>query len=144
MVNKKGYIKTIEAIIAILILLGFFIYMLPNEPIGKAPVPEDIRLMQSIILEEISNNQAYRDCLINDSPDTICTPVTPSLKEFIEKTINPTDISLYSYSFQACSAPNCPPPDLSGAGTKQIYIADSILTDGSTYVIVRLFIWNNQ
>lgn len=62
--NKKGYIRTIEAILAVLIVFAFVVTILPKKPIetGKAPPGLDSTLRN--ILEEAQNNEEFRTCLL--------------------------------------------------------------------------------
>jgi hypothetical protein len=75
--NKKGYMKTFEAVIALLIFLGVIIYSLSLRQIEQPSVPEDIRLVQGSLMEKIENdvsikndffvcNQTKLNTIIND------------------------------------------------------------------------------
>ncbi len=66
--TKKGYIRTLEAILAILIIFVFIFSVLPQEEENvSVQQPAEIRLLHQSMLREIQNNQAFRDdVLIND------------------------------------------------------------------------------
>lgn len=59
--NKKGYMKTFEAVIALLIFLGVIIYSLSLRQIEQPNVPEDIKLVQSSLMEKIENDVSMKN-----------------------------------------------------------------------------------
>ena len=63
MVNKKGYIRTLEAIIAIVLIFAVIITILPKKEITEK-TPDDIDLTAKSILNEIQNNNLFRDYAI--------------------------------------------------------------------------------
>jgi hypothetical protein len=65
MVNKKGYIQTLEAVIAILILLSVILFSISLRGGDNPSVPEDISLLQNNILSQVQSN--YRDCVFDES-----------------------------------------------------------------------------
>ena len=62
MVNKKGFIRTLEAVIAITIILGFIIYMAPSRKLDVG-IPSNVKEAKEFILHEILINQTFRDCV---------------------------------------------------------------------------------
>ncbi len=102
MVNKKGFIQTLEAVVAILILLGVILFSISMRGGDEPSVPEDITLLQKNILGQVQNNQDYRDCVFNVSfcsefsslfntiPATIGKNYTVDDSVFIK-----TDVDLY-------------------------------------------------
>lgn len=69
--NKKGYIRTIEAIIAVVIVFMFLVTIVVRDNRAEPDVPKDIRLFQEIVLNEMENNKVYRDEILN------CNPIPP-------------------------------------------------------------------
>jgi hypothetical protein len=61
--NKKGVVKTLEAVIAVVALLAFILIILPEREIPTGEVPAEIETAQQAILDEISLNKNYRDCI---------------------------------------------------------------------------------
>lgn len=55
MVDKKGFVHTIEAVIAIVIVLIFIFTALPRES-QEQRVPDNIKLIQEKVLYEINSN----------------------------------------------------------------------------------------
>ncbi len=70
MVNKKGYLRTIEAIIAILLVFGFLVTVLPKTgDVGAKEahtVPVDLDITANAFLEELERNEVFRACVLND------------------------------------------------------------------------------
>ncbi len=64
MVGKKGFIRTMEAVIAILLVLGFLLYILPRTPVlAESSIPEGIESARSFILMEFLTNKKIRECV---------------------------------------------------------------------------------
>ena len=59
----KGLIKTLEAVIAVLLILGLLIVILPEKKIPTGEIPAEVKNAERFILEEISLNNVYRDCI---------------------------------------------------------------------------------
>lgn len=102
MVNKKGYLQTLEAVVAILILLGVILFSISMRGGNEPSVPEDISLLQKNILNQVQNNQDYRDCvfdvnlcsefstLLGTIPETVGKNYTVDDSVFVK-----TDVNLY-------------------------------------------------
>jgi len=65
---KQGLLRTLEAVLAIIAILGFLFFLLPE---GEVPetgaVPKAVEEAQRYILAEISLNSTYRDCITGAS-----------------------------------------------------------------------------
>ncbi len=61
--NTKGFVRTLEAVIAIVILLGAVLILIPEEQPVTGEVPAEIQDVQSYVLQEIALNKNYRDCV---------------------------------------------------------------------------------
>jgi hypothetical protein len=65
--GKKGFIRIIEAIIAIIIVFGFIVLAIPKNQEEMVETPYDIEQIQEKIINEISNNVTFRRCILNIS-----------------------------------------------------------------------------
>ena len=64
MVGKQGFIRTMEAVIAILLVLGFLLYILPKQPVlAESVIPEGMDSVRNYILTEFSTNRTIRECV---------------------------------------------------------------------------------
>ena len=130
MVNKKAFMKTLEALIAVVLLLIFVtaIFILNTSP-KKEEIPEDIKLSQDSILNKIETDSALRICLTNSNEPCIKTMITSSLPPTIEYQIN-----------------ICVNPDPSSCAVLQnladkVYVRSLIIQEQGTMAILRLYMW---
>lgn len=65
--NKKGFLRIIEAVIAIVLLLGFILYITYKTPNVEFKTPQPVKDSMSSILNQMASNFDLRNCvLIND------------------------------------------------------------------------------
>jgi len=57
----------LEAVIALLILLGVILFSISLRGADNPSVPEDISLIQNNVLGQVQNNVNYRDCVFDES-----------------------------------------------------------------------------
>lgn len=62
--DKKGYLRMLEAIIAVVIIFGAVLVMLPRKQIQQAEMPDEIDSTLRSVLEEAQNNEQFRTCLL--------------------------------------------------------------------------------
>lgn len=62
--NKKGYIRIIEAVVAVLIILGFIMAVMPRAPPEEAKIPKELELTAEAILKQIQNDDTFRKCIL--------------------------------------------------------------------------------
>lgn len=65
--DKKGYLKTFEAVVALLILLGVILYSLSLRQNNDPIVPEDIKLAQDTAISKIENDRTIRIGMISSN-----------------------------------------------------------------------------
>ena len=130
MVNKKGFMKTIEALIAVLMLIGFLVYILPSgEEEEKAT---DLEVFMDGVLDTFMYDQYYRVCAIERDLDC--------LTGFINESIS----YAYSYKLQFCDGMDCIVP--SDLPDENVYVEDRLISSSfeeKNMVLVRLFCWYN-
>lgn len=79
MVGKKGFIRTLEAVIAILLVLGFILYILPRKQVlVESTIPEGLESSRNYILMEFLTNKEIRRCIgsvgtLEKKPSGSCT-----------------------------------------------------------------------
>lgn len=68
--NKRGWIKIVEAFIAILIIVGVALFLYGNKSPQNKDLSSEIYPIQRAILDEIQNNEEFRTMIvgINDVP----------------------------------------------------------------------------
>src|SRR3989344_8141844 len=70
MVNKRGYLRTLEALIGIIIVFGVILFVNQKNVEVELGVPGIVESSQRAILDQISQDADYRECVLNyDSGD---------------------------------------------------------------------------
>jgi len=62
--NNKGFLRILEALIAIIIIFMFTYYIMPKNTEKSDVEGEKIKLLQQTILDEISHNEGFRNCIL--------------------------------------------------------------------------------
>lgn len=142
MVDKKGFIRTLEAVIAIILILGFIFYITPKVVEFEEKIPEDIANAKEFILNQILSNKEYTECIINANVGKECEEaLTCDKKNEIIKLMNYIPYG-YDYLCEICvgSAQCTSLPD--GAEGKSIYTNTIfIYKPDKNYNIMRIYIW---
>ncbi|MFC1697755.1 hypothetical protein ACFL1H_05455 [Nanoarchaeota archaeon] len=120
---KKGWIRTVEVTIAIVIVLAFMISIVPT--------PQQRSLTNFNLLQSLENNDIFRNCLIEENNTCIYNIIDERLIDsynFNFTITNSTDITL----------PNLPDKDIT---------SESLVISGNeTYynpLIIRLWYWRS-
>ena len=66
MVNRRGYLRTLEAIVAVLIIFGFLLFIFPKTDRIEGQMPHELDSLADAMLEEIENNDKFRKCVLAD------------------------------------------------------------------------------
>lgn len=143
MVDKKGYIRTLEAIIAMILIFIFILSILPTKE-DKQKTPDDIDVTARNILNEIQNNQIYRNYVINmdlTNGKVGNDDVYGALKNFIESP-NTKPIAI-GYELMICdisaNTANCFPTQNTLIIPKINIYTKSILIEDNR--LVKLYLW---
>lgn len=72
--NKKGFIRTLESLIAIILLLVFVIYIYNgNATKIEVKIPEIVENANEYIINEFLNNNLYRNCFSKTNSFGLCS-----------------------------------------------------------------------
>src|SRR3989344_2311504 len=154
MVNKKGFVHTIEAVIAIVILLIFIFTALPGEKIEQT-TPDNIKLIQEKITSEIESNTSLRNSiLLYPFPSQLLPPNLETLEQnryrqqltsFIKNAIN---LQTINFDYTVCDAQNtnCAPDFLNPVNAdlyvqlpnKDIYAKSIMIANATAQRVFRL------
>ncbi|MCP3686594.1 MAG: hypothetical protein GY861_28480 [bacterium] len=122
MVGKKGYLRTIEAVIAVMMTFVLLTFFLPQS--DPSDSPENFH-----ILATLGKSADFRSCVV--LMNTSC--INQSIDERLEDS--------YAYLFNISEDVNV---DVAGLPSKRVY-SDSVLVAGNTTdretKVVRLFYW---
>ncbi|MEM2956556.1 MAG: hypothetical protein QW041_03235 [Candidatus Pacearchaeota archaeon] len=129
--DKKGIIRIVEAAIAVLILLGFMIFIISKQ-IQVPTTEENIYKIGHQVLREISDNYTLRDDVLKDDLNRINKTIEERISPF------PLKFSITSCApEESCLCSGCP-------SDKEIYADDIIIsTNLSDYKPKKLalFMW---
>ncbi len=154
--GKKGYLKTIEAVIAIVLLLIFIYSALPRYMEHPPEVPAVVENVQNMIINDITNVKSgtgkyYREMVL-DSNEKTCSGVEDvtncrsvsdlnSLMLLVEKHL----LSDYYYIFKICDQVSCIPDEpIKTPVDKTVYMDDVFLSPDDPNrdsKIFRFWIW---
>ena len=132
--NKKGFIRILEAIFAIMLIMGAVLIIISNN-LQTSDISEEAYEKQRYILEIISNNESMRNEIISPDGDLGKT------NEFIKKTMP----SSWKYSVCVTSVDQiCSPGDV--PNDKELYVSEtkissSLEIDYTASKKLRLFVW---
>src|SRR3989344_3575946 len=109
--NKKGFLKIMEAIIAIIIVLGFVINIIPVNEKNPSNVPPDLKQTTDSILSELQNNAKFRNCVLGGETnyDFENTGRGESkvgiacINAYIELNTYPSNLHPWKYAMKVCS-----------------------------------------
>lgn len=140
MIGKQGYIKTLEAVIAIVIILAFTFAVTPKpEPLYK--LPSSIENAQDYILEEIGRNAELRALIMNADASDHQDPAYAGIKQIADENMP----AGYEYSIGICLQSACVTNTTPIAEGRSIYTAESMISSGNasdnTPRVVRLWMW---
>ena len=136
MVNKRGWIRIVEASVAILLILGALLLVNRQQ---TSIEEEDLSSKARDILDEMFRQEIYRESFLSEPVDF--TDADNYVKDIIDENV-------YGFEFRicekddVCSLENYPPNAGDGIYGAERIIAGSIIEDGETpIIIVKLFIW---
>jgi len=132
--SKKGWIRIVEAVISVLLLLGFIMIVLQQNT-QKPELSESIYKIQHQVLREVANNYTLRNEVINY--DT--TKSINSTYNFIANRLKPFPLSFglgVCPAEQTCPCEGCP-------SNKEIFADEIIIsTNLSAYIPKKLVMYS--
>jgi len=137
--NKRGFLRTLEAVIAVIIVF-LFIYYAGRSSDKDARFVQGIRSLEESILNDISKNDAFRECIVTTSladsndDDNEKADVQeigeggrcPDVKKFIEDSLP----SRYkdNYAFTVCDPKEPGTCSLPAISSKEVYTSAVIIS----------------
>lgn len=132
MVNNRGFLRTLEAVVAILIILALIVYLAPSKKL-ETGVPSNVKEAKEFILKEILTNKTLREC-ISDNIGDCKTACESKLKNFISSNV-PFG---YDYGCEICGAGDQGCANLRKIQDKNVYSGVIYLNFDKTF---RLFLY---
>ncbi len=148
MKSKKGFIRTLEAVIAIIILLSFIYVITPKIRLDNEK-PNIIEQAHVAIFSEVLFNNEFRDCItnkittegaLNNAEGTyLGTTVTTQCASDINSFIEIHRPNGYVYLAEVCNkAESCLDEDL--PVDKSVYV-ESVMLASSNSKLFRVYFW---
>ena len=150
-IGKKGIIRVLEAIIAIVLILIFIYTIIPKEQKNEPENP--IEKYKNFIIKDLSYNETIRGKLMDlnldeyecdkDCLEELCNSYCDDVVRDINALISKTIISGYDYFFKICNTPSCVSSTM--PIDKTIYMFDVLIGSDSERInplVVRVWVWN--
>jgi hypothetical protein len=139
--NKKGWIKIVEAFVAILLIVGVLLIVIDRGDVGKKDISSQIYDIEVAILREIQLNDALRNEILSVTPPIELT------EENVAQTWNKINNRIPSYL--DCKAKICEMEqicELEEYPEKNIYVQTVLITttldiEEIKYRQLKLFCW---
>ncbi len=149
---KKAYIRTLESVIAAIIIFLFIYSFTPKQQRIESGVPPNIQLAQDSILNEIQSNTSLRNAvsdpsgMIGDSPNQVSKFVI--VNSYVKSLI----LKNQQYNFTICNnkGESCYCQDISGykadCSIQDLNLPPKSVYSKSIFIapkgnIVRLYLW---
>lgn len=140
--NKKGYIKTLEAVIAIVMILIFTFAVTPK-PVPSYSLPSAVENAQTFILEEIERDDILRGYIMDAVPGTPSDALT-NAETGIKTLVDANMPAGYDYAVGLCQESACAANLTPIAMERSVYTAEAMIGSGGTQTIprvVRIWMW---
>lgn len=103
--DKKGFVKTLEAIIAVVVIFGAILFIIPKVPkLPQGQMPEQLEITANSLIEQIQNDDIFRKCVLASNNSKIKGKTnTQCLNDFLSSALPP--YTPWNYAFTICSIP---------------------------------------
>ena len=138
--NKRGWIRIVEALVAILLIAGFLILLMDNQEKGTEDISSKVYMTENAILREIQSNSAYRTYILGIGETSVeFESFDNDLKNHITSRV-PTHLSCTSKICDFGHDPVCNIDSLK----KDIYASSVMITADLTDYnpkLLKIFCW---
>jgi len=137
--NKRGFIRIMEVMIAITMLSLAVLYVYANKIPPQITLDEYIYNYQKQILSDISINQTLRTYVINEDEDALKEGIF--IPENLDFMVRICDLGT---SATPCNMPGDQKAELTNNGVLEVYAYETIISTNITNYDpkkVRIFIW---
>jgi len=152
--NKKGYLRIMEAILAIILVFSFILFILPKKDVNLIKVDPELESTVESIAKQIERQPDMRNCVISNSDSTVC------INEYIKNKIKAQGFDITSQNIISDVIQKYPEDiddKLNSIGsdvyTKNFIIAYPDITESGTNIglqllpnkkLIRLLFWSKQ
>ena len=137
--NKKGWIRIVEALFAILLIAGFLILLINSQESEEKDISSNIYVTENVILREIQSNNTYRTYILGIETSVEFENFKDNLKEHINNRI-PTYLNCTG---KICDFETNPVCNIKSS-EEEIYVRSVMIAgDYETYEpkLLKIFCW---
>ncbi len=135
MVNKQGFLKTLEAVIAIIMILGFVYVVTPKQQKPET-TPFNILDVQRFVLTEVAMNETFRNCITTSQPSSCGTGCLQQIDAFIDQNTPSGYENACEVCARAISCSTNPLPLDRSVFTDSIFVSHT-----TTSKVFRVYFW---
>lgn len=137
--NKRGWIRIVEALIAILLIAGFLILIINNPKNGQKDISAKVYVTENAILREIQLNFTYRDYILGIAETVEFENFDDNLKDHITSRV-PNYLNCISKICDFYIDPVC---DIVSSEENLYVRSVMIAADSTTYdpKLLKIFCW---
>ena len=133
-VDKRGWIRIVEAFVAILLVVGILLVVVGEDFLGKEDASSEIHEMQLAVLRDIQVEESLRTVILgagDTTPDPISNRINSEIPSYLE-----CDAKICGLDENTCELDNYPEE-------KDIYVQSVAITDpaGVSSKQLKLFCW---
>src|SRR3989338_6738785 len=158
--NKKGYIRTFEAVIALVIIFTAIIFLLPKNKLPDGKAPHELENTANEILKAIQQNSDFRNgvlsinaVIVNDKISSTLPSFTPWTYAFTICEENEMDTCNNNYFGKELNADGIQKDEFTSTlpskdiYTKSVFLSkedmtdDGILEETPENIIIRIYFW---
>jgi|SRR3989344_1327883 len=145
--NKKGFLRIVEAFIAILLITGVVLYIISRGSSGDVKVERKIYEIEDTVLKEISRNTVYREKIV---AYTVASPTSEDeifIEELSNDVVKPKIPQGFDFVINICELNSaCPLPIDYPYEDAEIYSRSTPITatlEEYAPKQLRIFIWKS-
>lgn len=137
--NRKGFIRTFEAVIAIILVLTTLWYFYQPSPKSQDKTPASVENSLKFILQEMSVNDTYRSCILTTGSGGC---LDPSMNSCVMQQIFPFIQANTPPGYQnACEICDTAVPCIGYLPVTKEITTNSILIAGNPSKVIRVYFW---
>lgn len=105
--DKTGYLRVLEAVIAVVAIFGFTLFIMPKATEDVSKTPEPVQQTMQAVLNQIDSDPVFRYSVLVGDDCTITKDNTNKngwiwIKDFLDQNIPGGENSVWSYKFSIC------------------------------------------
>ena len=140
--SKKGVVKTLEAVIAIIAILGFIYAIFPEKKEITGEVPAEVKAAEEYVLTEIALNKEYRKCVTDEIGEYVGACKNGCLDQ-INDLVKSRAPSGYATMCEVCdTALSCTSEDLPAGAS--IYTDSIFIARHPVKKVVRVYFYEKE